>query len=694
MAEAAYLGQEIARRFVPDSIREAFETVPDGSSVLLETDDPWIPWEIAVLDPDVEPAFLCCRFVLARWLAIETPARSRFSIRRGFAAMVGQVEGHAELPGVYEQARWLDAWSSAFPGLELEIPRVPRRRQVLEALRDPALDWFHYSGHGAFEEAGPDRSRILLADVSLEPSHLDDRVLEALRERRPFVFLDACHLARQGMALTGLGGWPDRFVRLGRCGALLTPQWKVHDQAAKDFSRQVYESWSRGQDLGEAVRRARVASLDERPQDISALAYALYGHPHARATFGERSKPPRDTSPPSPGSRTSGYEDEEDATPDRLSGLRARLRRLWRYPPRFGTRELRRFRGLVVLALLPIAWFVLRLDWPHFFASSDASAGRAPEVIVVEVRDDDAAEPGFEGLVRSPLPLETVARLVDLVAELEPRALGLAIELAVVPGASGSAPGEEMLVRSLEASQTRVVLAWHDPARPGTGRGQEPARGVDAVARLCRAVRASSVDCLPARAGLEATPFGFRSIPSEEGSLFFLALSGRTAPHLAERSLSPIRLSAEAEPVTLGLGQLRLAAHSPRLAERFRGSIVVVGGLLEQHRPASVRDRHPFLSLPWHPGFGTSLSGARIQGRMTAHALSRTLLFTPAIGLVWVPALLSTLLVALWRRAIGCELASVYLVLALCLRGASQFVLPLWPAAAWAVVDLWQRRGR
>jgi len=52
------------------------------------------------------------------------------------------------------------------------------------------------------------------------------------------VFINACQVGRSGMAMTGIGGWANRFVQAG-AGAFIGAYWSVIDEPAFDFAKEV-----------------------------------------------------------------------------------------------------------------------------------------------------------------------------------------------------------------------------------------------------------------------------------------------------------------------------------------------------------------------------------------------------------------------------------------------------------------------
>jgi CHAT domain-containing protein len=125
-----------------------------------------------------------------------------------------------------------------------------------------------------------------LGDGSLTPADLMGGDLSGIRTRRPLVFLNACHSGQVALGLTGLGGWADKFFREARASAFVGTLWEVSDDLAAEFAHTFYTLLADGKPLGEALRAARLHIRDKEQANPTWLAYALYGDPNGKVTFG------------------------------------------------------------------------------------------------------------------------------------------------------------------------------------------------------------------------------------------------------------------------------------------------------------------------------------------------------------------------------------------------------------------------
>jgi len=146
----------------------------------------------------------------------------------------------------------------------------------------------HISCHAEALHQSIDRASLIISDATTpgedQPHNIevDTVTVEAeanLRRSRPLVFLNACETGRTGPVLTGLGGWPNVFLRAG-AGAFVGATWAVRDKPAAIFATTFYEALLNGKTLAEAASDARASAKEL--GDASWLAFKVYGHPGAR----------------------------------------------------------------------------------------------------------------------------------------------------------------------------------------------------------------------------------------------------------------------------------------------------------------------------------------------------------------------------------------------------------------------------
>lgn len=283
-------GRALWRELIPSELCIAYRDFRQSvHSWMISSEEPWIPWELmkpyddSDLENTLDDDFLALRFQITRWLAGKsTPARE--IIVRSLAAL-----RTAELPQEKEEMRLLDALAQSIPGRAGAAPPLESARDLLSYLKTCNVQLLHFMGHGIHDASQADESGIPLPDgSSFRPEDLEGPVATQIRRIQPLVFMNTCWAAQQGWSLTRLSGWTSRWIGCG-CSALVAPLWPVRDQIALSFAHTFYNALAGGDPLGEAARKARRQVFRERSGDPSVLAYAVYGHPHARVTFGENS---------------------------------------------------------------------------------------------------------------------------------------------------------------------------------------------------------------------------------------------------------------------------------------------------------------------------------------------------------------------------------------------------------------------
>lgn len=312
-AQLRRIGKGLYRFLLPESLRLAFDEAGLGQdgSLLVETDETWIPWEL-LHTLGKQGDFLCMRYRMSRWLSKASPPAASLGVRHMVCIDAGRPKGTSPrwrpLRDSPRESQVLYELAERFPGLEIDPDLTPPRYDaVMKLLKVGGFQLLHFIGHGDFSETqSAERAALVLEGRYLTAIDLVDEVESVMKEERPFIFLNACRAARQGQSLAGFGGWPRTFVKICGCGGFLAPQWSVDSRRAFEFARKFYGFLEDGVSpdeeggalLAEAVRQARILPAKARadadvasPQrplvDPTTLAYAFYGHPNARISWGD-----------------------------------------------------------------------------------------------------------------------------------------------------------------------------------------------------------------------------------------------------------------------------------------------------------------------------------------------------------------------------------------------------------------------
>jgi hypothetical protein len=271
-AKGAYLTQTL----MPQDLRDKLWAVRDRiSSIIVQSEEPWIPWELCRLTGRddgriVEGPFLCEAYTMTRWLP--GVGFKRPLTLRNLALVVPDDSGLPLSGAEKEYVRSLGRGRR----------KVTEVRATFAGLQDAfakgVYDGWHFTGHGAARDENPDRSPILLAGgESFTPESLSGSAAN-VGLPHPLVFINACQVGRSGMALTGIGGWANRFVEAG-AGAFIGAYWAVFDEPAYAFATEVYTRLLDGVTVGRAVREARLAIRQK--GDPTWLAYTVFADPLA-----------------------------------------------------------------------------------------------------------------------------------------------------------------------------------------------------------------------------------------------------------------------------------------------------------------------------------------------------------------------------------------------------------------------------
>lgn len=295
------------------AIREIADlTAPRVPAVLLVSADPYVPWELAIVDPPLDvtrPPFLGAQVVLGRWLrdrsdavprvaTTSTPARPASrpsaqppsSIRvKHMAVMAGMYRaesGLRNLPGAEDEAKTLaqryDAVALAADSADMKRLLDAQLTHNFESIG--GVDAIHFAGHGEVDPAVSDGSVLMLSGGMPLPS-IVFRSAKYGDDHQPLFFLNACMIGMGGDLLGDSGGFPGNCLS-GGFGGVVGALWEVDDtvahQIALDFwQRALPAAGGTARPVGEILRdlRARYSSDTTQPPIATYLSYVYYGHP-------------------------------------------------------------------------------------------------------------------------------------------------------------------------------------------------------------------------------------------------------------------------------------------------------------------------------------------------------------------------------------------------------------------------------
>jgi hypothetical protein len=298
-----------------DALREvAAIKAPRPPSVLLVSAEPYVPWELAYLEPPLDPTrppYLGAQVVLGRWIRNRSDVVASASVVVGGTVRIEKppanppaeiaVKHMAVVAGVYKAQsgfRSLPEAETEAASLVSIYGAIPlaASAQAMSQLLDAKLehnsrvvggaDVVHFAGHGEFDPNRPDSSVLFLSDGMPLSSDLF-RGAKYGAGKQPLIFLNACMVGIGGEMLGDMGGFPGNCLK-GGFGGVLGALWEVNDAVAHSIA---LEFWKRvmpadgnpGEPVAEVLRDIRATyGQPTLPRVPTYLAYVYYGHPHLK----------------------------------------------------------------------------------------------------------------------------------------------------------------------------------------------------------------------------------------------------------------------------------------------------------------------------------------------------------------------------------------------------------------------------
>lgn len=315
----ASVGDLVAEKLPPaawTALREvAAKVAPEPPAVLIVSAEPYVPWELARLNPPLDPArppFLGAQALVGRWLR-DTPMAATFpapatgttgpapttpvQITRPPAQPPARVEVRhmAVLAGMYRAESGLRRLPEAEAEAETltttyHAVSLPASLKGLKELLDAQIeggvggaDAVHFAGHGEFDPSRSDASVLFLSD-GRPLSSLLFRSARYGGKQQPLLMLNACMIGIGGELLGDMGGFPGNCLK-GGFGGVLGALWEVDDEVAHQVA---LEFWQRAlptgseppEPVGAILRDLRGKYLATPASPVPTyLAYVYYGHP-------------------------------------------------------------------------------------------------------------------------------------------------------------------------------------------------------------------------------------------------------------------------------------------------------------------------------------------------------------------------------------------------------------------------------
>lgn len=256
-------------------------------TVLLLTDEPFVPWELARLDAAQasrpKPAFLGEVACIGRWWlgATSTGPASTAQVRLISAVAASTYDDGTNetlLHAIAERKMLVSKYKTKYRAKQIEARKVPMRKW----LETPPVSGHlaHIALHGYSNPTAQEEGLILGDGSYLTPIRLSGEWQKGETPRFSIVFLNACQVGTAGSRLGQMSGFPGVLIRNGVSG-FIAPLWEVNDAVAAKVAERLYErALDKGEPVGETLRAIRAAPrIDD---SITPLAYVYYGHPALR----------------------------------------------------------------------------------------------------------------------------------------------------------------------------------------------------------------------------------------------------------------------------------------------------------------------------------------------------------------------------------------------------------------------------
>jgi hypothetical protein len=282
------IGREITdlmpREFF-DVLAEVHKRLGCAPTLLLLTDENYVPWELAYLESPLDPAappFLAAQVQMGRWLAddrVMLPPAVALEVKRitAVAAQYGLGSGQRELKEAMAEQKALRKRWQAIP-LSAVRPEIDA---MIGGAKIPG-HLVHFAVHG-YGDPTLNAQMLLLADGTRYPARaFTGGYAPGQTPRFAFVFLNACQVGAPGRTLGHAGGFPPTLIRAGTLG-FIAPLWDVDDDVARSLAEAFYSgTFERNESVGAALRSQRRAYTDA---STTPMAYIYYGHPGLRLQF-------------------------------------------------------------------------------------------------------------------------------------------------------------------------------------------------------------------------------------------------------------------------------------------------------------------------------------------------------------------------------------------------------------------------
>jgi ATP-dependent Clp protease ATP-binding subunit ClpA len=311
------LGRFLFDTLLPVPIQESLRIL-DSSSLIVRTNTPDLPWELMVDSNTKSKQCLSQTLSVGRLILRnresmqQRPSFSEHSARKaskrdnqGLCALF-LVNPTGERPTAEEEVAIL---CTCLPESVSRIILYRQQANQLEMrmrLNAEAPHVLHYAGP-APQGTGTNAPTLALAGNSRLDSSSLEQLLQGL-PKPPLIFLsyheDERHGRNTNSGHLNQEARNEQMERLAGnmlaagAGAVVAVRWPIPPQEAREFMTLFYQDIADGIELGEALRRTRIAQAQHHSDDTSWMAFVLYGDPTQRLVTISPSNKERPIEPP------------------------------------------------------------------------------------------------------------------------------------------------------------------------------------------------------------------------------------------------------------------------------------------------------------------------------------------------------------------------------------------------------------
>ena len=316
------LGRFLFDTLLPSAIQESLRLL-DSGSLILSTNTPDIFWEL-MIDGQSKPwQYICQEYSLGRIVLRDQEKMNALDRleRLNQVRKAAQKRENQALNILFlvnptgERTQAEEEVATLCTSLPEAVSRIILYRQQANQLEmrmcmnsgTETPHVLHYSG--PFPTAGSRGEPVLALAGN---SRLDGTVLEQLLQsstKAPLLVLS--HYEEEAGSQNNHHGTKGNsfeheelaealaasFLAAG-AGAVIMQRWPIPVQQAREFMTLFYQEITDGVEVGEAVRRARVAQAQHHSDDFSWMSFVLYGDPDLRMVNGTLSAKERLSAPP------------------------------------------------------------------------------------------------------------------------------------------------------------------------------------------------------------------------------------------------------------------------------------------------------------------------------------------------------------------------------------------------------------